>query len=178
MAANLKKLAASAGIIAAIAAFTSPFEGLRTKAYPDPANPKIATICYGETQGVHFGDTKSPAECLEMLKTRLPDYLGPIDKQLPNLPDNRRIAYADAAYNLGAGILTRRAVGGDGMPIPGTSIVDLERSGKWSEACRRLQLFDRAGGKQLPGLMRRRQAESSLCLEDWGSAQVAKTEAK
>lgn len=162
MAANLKKIAAGAGIVAAIAAFTSPFEGLRTKAYPDPANPKIATICYGETQGVHFGDTKSPDECLEMLKGRIPDYLGPVDRLLPNLPDNRRIAYGDAAYNAGAGILTRRSNG-----QLGTSIVDLERAGKWQDACRRLLLFDRADGKQLPGLTRRRKAESDLCLEVW-----------
>lgn len=162
--ATTRKAVAAAGIVAAIAAFVAPFEGLRTKAYPDPADPKLATICYGETQGVKFGDTKTPAECLEMLKTRIPDYLGQVDQLMPNLPDGRRIAYTDAAYNMGAGGLTRRTKG-----MVGTSIVDLERAGKWQDACRRLLVFDKAGGKELPGLTKRRQAEYHHCM---GEAQT------
>jgi lysozyme len=126
--------------------------------YPDPADPTIATICYGETQGVMFGETKTPQECLQMLETRIPDFLAQVDRLLPNLPAGRRIAYTDAAYNMGAGILTRRTNG-----QAGTSIVDLERAGKFMDACRRLLVFDRAGGKELPGLVKRRQQEYSRC---------------
>lgn len=171
--ATIRKVAAAAGLIAAIAAFTAPFEGLRTTAYPDPADPKIATICYGETQGVKFGDTKTPAECLEMLKKSIKEYLAEVDQLLPGLPDGRRIAYADAAYNMGAGIITRRECAKtidtkEGKRcvafVAGTSIADLERAGKWQDACRRLLVFDRAGGKQLPGLTKRRQAEYRQCM--------------
>ena len=159
---SVKTVTATAGIVAAIALFTSSFEGLRTKAYPDPAGPRIATICYGETQGVHFGDTATPTECLDMLKGSIPKYLDSVDKLMPNLPDNRRIAYADFAYNAGAGNLTKRR-----SNIAGTSIVDLERAGKPQEACHRLTLFDYAGGQRMAGLTRRRQAEYSLCMETW-----------
>ena len=149
----------SATVIAGVMALLMPAEGLRTRAYPDPANPHIATICYGETQGVEFGDVKTPQECADMLAKRLPDYLTPIYNLLPGLPDNRAIAYGDAAYNMGVGILTRRS-----NDVEGTSIVDLEKRGRWKDACKRLTLFVYAGGKKLPGLVARRQKEYAVCM--------------
>ena len=153
-------------VIIGAAALIKPAEGLRLRAYPDPANPALATICYGETQGVHFGDIRTQGECEQMLADRLPDYLGPIYELLPDLPDNRAIAYGDAAWNMGVGILTRRAKGANGQDILGTSIVDLERAGKWQDACKRLGLFVYAGGKKLPGLVKRRQKEMDVCLNN------------
>ena len=157
-----RKIAAariSTAVLLGTAALVMPSEGMRTRAYPDPGNPEIATICYGETQGIEFGDVKTPAECKAMLMERLPDYLVPIYELLPDLPDNRAIAYGDAAYNMGVGILTRRSNG-----KVGTSIVDLERAGNWQAACKRLGVFVYAGGKKLPGLVKRRQKEIEVCL--------------
>jgi lysozyme len=162
---NKKTIASgAAAIVVAIAAFIMPFEGLRTKAYPDPANPHLATICYGETQGVHFGDTATKEECVETLVARIPDYLVPIDKMLPGLPDERRIAYADAAWNMGVGIIKRRSKDQAGNEIPGTSIYDMEKAGNWQGACKRLLVFITADGKVFKGLVRRRQAEYRLCM--------------
>lgn len=162
------------GVVAAIAAFISPFEGERLKAYPDPADPAIATICMGETRDVNFGDVATHEECQARLFARIPDYLGPIDKMLPDLPDNRRIAYTDAAWNLGVGILTRRSTKcvswQEGkcdrrVDVPGTSIVDLERASKPADACARLLAFDHAGGRSWPGLVKRRRAEFDVCMK-------------
>ncbi|MGR2663104.1 lysozyme [Chromobacterium haemolyticum] len=160
----IKKVAAGGGIIAAIIAFTTPWEGERHTAYQDVVG--VWTICMGETQGVKPGMRMSHQQCAELMARRVPDYLGPVDRLMPGLPDNRRIAYTDAAYNLGVGALTRRSAGPDGQPRPGTSIVDLERAGKWRAACDRLLQFNRAGGKVLAGLQRRREAERALCLND------------
>ena len=71
-------IAIPTAVIIGAAALIKPAEGLRLRAYPDPANPALATICYGETQGVHFGDVRTQGECEQMLADRLPDYLGPI----------------------------------------------------------------------------------------------------
>lgn len=149
----------SVTVIAGTLALIKPSEGRYTHAYADPANPHIASICYGETQGVKFGDVKTPEECDEMLARRLPDYLGPIYELLPDLPDNRAIAYGDAAYNMGVGILTRRS-----NDVPGTSIVDLEKRGQWPAACKRLLLFVYANGQKLPGLVKRREREYEVCM--------------
>jgi len=169
------KVAGGAAILAAIAMFITPFEGTKTKAYRDPVG--IMTICTGETQGVYAGETKTKQECEAMLIKRIPDYLGPVDKMMPGLPDNRRIAYTDFSYNLGPGALgwrtwycTLPGKSGAACPkkyrhdIPGTSVVDLEKSGKWENACARLLLFDTAGGKKLKGLTIRRNKEYKTCI--------------
>lgn len=176
----LAAIAAATGISVAVlsgsADLIRPHEGLRLRAYPDPGNGAIATICYGETQGVNFGDVRTAEECEAMLLERLPDYLGPIYKLLPDLPDHRAIAYGSTAWNMGVGILTRRSskclrfAANDpnkcvqSAEIPGTSIVDLERAGQPAQACARLKRFVYAGGKKLPGLEKRRAAEYRVCM--------------
>ncbi|MTD32404.1 glycoside hydrolase family protein [Paludibacterium sp. dN 18-1] len=104
-------------------------------------------------------------QCVAQMAKRVPDYLGPVDKLMPGLPDNRRIAYTDTAWNLGTGVLTLRSKNREGQPVTGTSIVDLERVGKWQDACNRLLKFDKAGGKVLPGLVKRREEARNLCLQ-------------
>jgi lysozyme len=137
-------------IVALIAAFIAPQEGLRTKAYRDPVG--IWTICTGETQGVYPGQTKTEAECRVMLARRIPDYLGPVDTMMPGLPDNRRVAYTDFAYNIGVAGLRK-----SGIPV-------LERSGKWQQACAVLKRYVYAGGRVLPGLVTRREKEYQTCI--------------
>lgn len=168
---TLAAVAAASGISVAVLTGTAnvikPQEGLVLKAYADPSNPALATICYGETDGVKFGDKHTAGECEAMLIERLPDYILPIKKQLPDLPDNRLIAYGDAAWNMGAGIISRRAKNkSTGKDITGTSIVDLERAGKWQDACDRLKQFVYAGGKKFNGLVKRREAEYKICMGD------------
>lgn len=153
------------------------WEGLATTAYADLADPDLASICYGETEGVQFGDKHTPEECEAMLIKRLPDYITPIKERLPSLPANRLAAYSIASWNLGRGFVMLRSkkcvekklVSGEcvkRVEIPGTSIADLEDSGLWTDACARLLQFDHAGGKQIRGLTRRRQAEYRICIGD------------
>ena len=148
---NKRKAVAGGGaIIAMVAAFLAPHEGLRTRAYYDPAH--ILTICYGETQGVKPGMVKTADECKADLEKRIPDYLGPVDAMMPGLPDNRRIAYTDFAYNAGVGLLKK------------SRIPALEKAGQWTAACNELSRYVYAGGKKLPGLVTRRENERKLCL--------------
>lgn len=157
----VKAMAATGGsIVVGLAAYIAPYEGERLQAYQDVNG--TWTICYGETHGVKRGDTATHAQCMAMLEKRVSVVLPVVDKALPGLPINRRLVYGDAAYNLGPGILTRRS---DNRP--GTSIVDLERAGKWQDACERLGLFKHASnGTILGGLIRRRDDEVALCLQE------------
>lgn len=154
------------GIIAACIQFITPFEGERHTAYQDPVG--IWTICMGETKGVTAGMKKTHDECVNDMGKRITDYLGPVDKFMPGLPDNRRIAYTSAAWNLGTAVITRRSFyktkDGKIHYIPGTSIMELNNSGNWQAACHRLRLFNTAGGKVFAGLEKRRAAEEKLCL--------------
>ena len=152
MGTTTNRVAGGAGIIALCVAMIGAHEGLRTHAYKDPARATLATICYGETQGVYFGETKSRAECDAMLASRIADYLGPVDAMMPGLPDNRRVAYTDFTYNAGVATLRRSR-------IPG-----YEHAGDVAAACHELTRYVYAGGRKLLGLVRRRADEEKLCL--------------
>jgi len=149
--ASAKQAAAGGALIASLAAaFILPNEGVRTHAYRDPAG--ILTICVGETQGVTPGERRTPAQCREMLMQRIPDYLGPVDRMMPGLPDNRRVAYTDFAYNAGVGALAH------------SRIPRLERAHHVPAACNELLRYVYAGKKVLPGLVTRRKKERDMCL--------------
>ena len=137
-------------ILTLCAVFIQPHEGVVTHAYRDPVG--IWTICDGETQGVTPGERRTPAQCRAMLAQRIPDYLGPVDAMMPGLPDNRRVAYTDFAYNAGVATLRRSR-------IPG-----YEHAGNVAAACHELLRYVYAGGRRLPGLVRRRADEEKLCL--------------
>jgi len=152
MAITTRHVAGGAGIVALCVSMIGAHEGLRTHAYKDPARATLATICYGETQGVYFGETKTPAECNAMLAGRIKDYLGPVDDLMPGLPDNRRVAYTDFAYNAGVATLKR------------SRIPTYEAAGNVQAACHELTRYVYAGGRKLPGLVRRRADEEKTCL--------------
>ena len=137
-------------ILTLCAVFIQPHEGVVTHAYRDPVG--IWTICDGETQGVTPGERRTPAQCRAMLAQRIPDYLGPVDAMMPGLPDNRRVAYTDFAYNVGVATLRRSR-------IPG-----YEAAGNVAAACHELLRYVYAGGRKLLGLVRRRADEEKLCL--------------
>lgn len=148
--AAIHKAAGSAAVIALAVAFITPKEGTKTHAYRDPVG--IWTICDGDTQGVRAGQVETLAQCKARLAARIPDYLGPVDRMMPGLPDNRRVAYTDFAYNVGVGTLER------------SHIPALEHAGHWVAACNELTRYVYAGNKILPGLVSRRQSEKTLCL--------------
>jgi lysozyme len=153
------KLAAglAGATLTACAAFVGDFEGLYTKTYLDPVG--IPTVCYGETEGVKMGDRYTPAQCLEMLKAKLPRYWGEIANCIgadlaDSLPDTRKIAFTSFAYNVGSGAFCR------------STLLRRLKEGQTVAACNELLKWNRAGRKIFRGLERRRQAERKLCLQD------------
>jgi len=126
------------------------FEGYRPVAYLDPVS--IPTICYGHTATARIGQTKTQAECDELLKADLGEALEAVDRQLPNAPPLTRAAFGSFVYNVGAGAFNR------------STLLRKARAGDWVGACNELPRWVYAGGRQLPGLVARRQAERELCL--------------
>jgi lysozyme len=152
-----KKQRAGAAIAAAVlvaAPLTASFEGLRTKPYHDPGDGR-ATVCYGETERemrVYTAD-----ECQVLLVARQQrDYAPAVLKCVPAIGSKPKIfaASIDAAYNTGTAAFCR------------SPIAKRFNAGAWIGGCGAFHgWYTTAKGKPLPGLVRRRAAEQTLCLE-------------
>ena len=153
---RLKQGGALVAMIGGVAAVAVPFitgeEGLRTKAYRDVIG--VPTVCVGETKGVRMGMTFTKAQCEAMLLNRLDEFGDGIEKCVPSLKQvspKRYAAHLSLAYNIGTGGYCR------------SSIARLQNGGKPVEACDAFLKFNRAGGRVVAGLTRRRKAERELC---------------
>lgn len=135
-------------------AIVGGFEGLATHAYPDRLARNIPTVCYGETEGVKLGDVYTPAECAAMLAKKLPRYNAEISRCISvPISDKERAAYVSFAYNVGSAAFCR------------STTRRLLNAGRHAAACRALMSWNRAGGRVIAGLSRRRVAERDLCLQ-------------
>lgn len=127
------------------------YEGLRTKAYLDPVG--IPTICYGETLNVSLGDTQTEQNCKSMLTSRLGGFAIAVDAMVsPEVRPEVLAAFTSLSYNIGIGAFQK------------SSVLRLANEGKTREACDFMLKYNKAGGKVLAGLTKRREAERKLCL--------------
>ena len=123
------------------------FEGCRLDAYKCPAG--VWTIGYGHTAGVIAGQKISSAQAEEYLRADLEKYEKKVEKYTDRYrwTQNEFDAMVSFAYNLG-------------------SIDKLTANGTRSKTviAEKILLYNKAGGKALAGLTRRRQAEQELFL--------------
>lgn len=153
---NLKKTGIAGAVCAAAMAICLPFtaqnEGLRLKAYLDPAG--ISTVCYGETLDVTPGETKTPQECQAMLAIRLGYFAWQVQSvvKVPMKPA-MLAALADFSYNTGVAAFQR------------STMLRKLNSGDSQGACDELLRWTTAKGHVLMGLVRRREAERALCIK-------------
>lgn len=130
-------------------------EGYVPQAYKDPVG--IWTKCFGDTRNVTPGAKYTFDQCVQSLNSQILAHAKPILKCVPRLaqqPDKVKAAMVSMAYNIGVnGFCT-------------SSVARYANAGEWENACRRIsQIYKTAKGKELPGLVKRRQQESELCLE-------------
>ena len=152
------KLRSSA--IAAFLAVALPligaWEGMRNSAYLDMVG--VPTICMGHTKGVELGDYMSDAQCADLLRVEVLEYREGLHgyfntrTKLNRLTPERDAAYVSLAYNVGVrgvgrSTATRRLNAGD---IAG--------------GCHALTWWNKAGGRVVRGLVRRRADEYRLCM--------------
>ncbi|AWV19273.1 lysozyme [Methylobacterium sp. XJLW] len=129
------------------------FEGVRTTAYRDSVG--IPTVCIGETKGVRMGQQFTLAECQAMLVDRLGRDFAPAIEACVTRPmaDDFYAAALSLSYNIGTGGFCR------------SSVVRHYNAGDRRAACNAFLLYDKAKGRVLAGLVKRRQAERTLCLK-------------
>jgi len=140
-------------------AIAIPAEGLRQKWYADPIG--LPTVCYGHTGAdVDKNKVYSLAECKALLTKDMTHALRTVESCRPNLPAKTLAAWSSAVYNLGPTITCNQSK---------STAARLLAAGKLREACEQLPRWSRAkvGGVsvELPGLVKRRNAEMKLCLE-------------
>ncbi|MBC8944628.1 MULTISPECIES: lysozyme [Xenorhabdus] len=130
------------------------YEGLRLKAYPDPATGgEPWTIGYGHTGGVEPGQviTKQQAEAL------LSEDLNPIYDVLEQyvkvpLTQGQFDALCSLIFNVGIGNF-----------IHSTLLKKLNQ-GDYQEAAQEFLKWDKANGNKLPALLARRKSEQEMFL--------------
>ncbi|MDN7970687.1 lysozyme [Burkholderia multivorans] len=134
------------------------FEGLELVARPDPIG--IITACYGDTKGVRAGQRFTPEECRARLEQQLIAHAEPVLKCTPGLKGHtfQLAAAVSFAYNVGTAAYC------------GSTTAKRFNAGDWKGACRALNEADNgraqwvtAGGRVLPGLVKRRAEERALC---------------
>ena len=150
----MKSFRKTATWLTACVTIVASFEGLATRAYPDRLAHNLPTVCYGETEGVKLTDVYTPAECAAMLAKKLPRYNEEISRCIAvPISDKERAAYVSFAYNVGSGAFCR------------STARRLLNTGRHADACKALMMWNRASGRVIPGLTRRRAAERDLCLQ-------------
>ncbi len=143
-------------IIGAVAAgalymFVPTQEGTKLQTYRDPVG--ILTYCTGATENAVWGKTYTPDECKAQLDADLARHAEGVMAciHVP-MTDGQRIAYVDAAYNIGV------------TAFCNSSMARLTNAGKPQGGCDALLMWDKAGGHVLAGLTKRRRIEREYCL--------------
>jgi len=134
------------------------FEGLRLESYLCPAD--VWTIGYGTTAAANVGIkprsgmsiTEEEAEWY--LQKTLAKFAASIDKYITApINENEHAAFLSLAYNIGPTAFKR------------SSALRHFNNGDKQRAANSILLFNKAGGKKLAGLVRRREAERKLFLK-------------
>ena len=130
-------------------ALIKKFEGCETKAYLCSAG--VPTIAFGRTKNVKMGDTCTQEQADAWLEEELEEYTGYVnDAVTQTLDQNQLDAMVAWTYNLGP------------TNLRSSTLLSVLNEGKMQEVPQQMRRWNKANGKVLPGLERRRLAESML----------------
>ena len=147
-----EKLIATIGGAAMVLAvpLVQKYEGTLLRSYRDPVG--IVTACTGHTgPELKIGQTYTRQQCEDMLYKDLAKHADALACVSQPLTDGQRAAFVSFAFNVGEGAFC------------GSTLVRKANAGDIDGACAELSRWTYAGGKQLPGLVKRRAAERQLC---------------
>jgi lysozyme len=159
MAAPRRGIITGLGASAIAVALIAGFEGYSGKAYDDGVG--VQTVGFGSTrhqdgQPVSKGDTVTPQRAVVMLAIEADQIAQELAACIGDVPLYRHEwdAYVSWAYNVGSAAACRS-----------TLVKKLKANPPdYTGACRELLKWTKAGGRELPGLVKRRQAEYSICM--------------
>jgi lysozyme len=125
------------------------FEGCELEAYKCPAG--VWTIGYGHIKTAVEGMTITQHQADEMLIEEMNEYEGYINNSVRvDLTQNQFDAMVSWVYNLGSGNLNA------------STLLKVLNSGDYAGVPEQMLRWNKAGGRVLEGLTRRRQAEADL----------------
>ena len=154
MTSRLKKMGIGLTVVGSLAiGLVGGYEGLRTKAYRDIVG--VPTVCFGETRGVKLGDVYSVDECRAMLGDALLEFETGMRRCMvfpDSVPDKPYVAFLSFTYNVGVGAFCK------------STLARKVNAGDIRGGCNELPKWNRAGGRVVKGLIRRRAEERALCL--------------
>lgn len=125
------------------------FESLQLEAYKCPAG--VWTIGYGHTKGVKPGDKIDVQKAEQLLAEDLREFEQAVNRECKNVNQNQFDALVSFTFNVGVGSFTKSTLLKCVKANPQNVNIAYEFS-RWTKA----------KGVELPGLIRRRKAESAL----------------
>lgn len=139
------------GISASLLVSIALNEGYRGEAYKDAVG--VPTVGYGETKGVTMKSRTTPDRALVQLLSSANRHADDI-RQCISVPlyQHEFDAYVSLAYNIGA------------KRFCGSKLVKKLNAGDYTGSCREIKRWNKAGGKVLPGLTKRREKEYRMCM--------------
>lgn len=146
------KLAAKigAGATALAIPLVMLYEGYVPWVHRDPIGRLAA--CYGhDDQTMTPGKRFTAAECQAMLDQDLLKHAQALDCIKHPLTDGQKAAFVSFAFNVG------------NKALCDSTLARKANAGDMAGACAELSRWTRAGGRELPGLVKRRAAERELC---------------
>lgn len=121
------------------------FEGFRSKAYKDAVG--VWTIGYGHTKGVREGQTVTEEQAIDLLREDVQYVENAINSHNLKLRQNQFDSLVSLFFNVGTGHLKN-------------FLPDLKSDPDSIAVPERMKKYVYAGGKILPGLVRRREIEA------------------
>ena len=127
-------------------------EGCVLTAYRDITG--VLTIGYGDTQNVREGMTITQQEAEDRLATRLANEFEPAVEAICIAPTTQPQfdAMVSLAWNIGTGAFAR------------STVARLHKAGQYAGAADAFRMWNKAGGKVIDALVRRRDEERALYL--------------
>lgn len=128
------------------------YEGCELEAYPDPGTGGAPwTIGWGATGvGIVKGVRWTQAQADERLASDIAKFMTTVVKAAPVATDNQRGAMTSLAYNIGE------------QAFRDSTLLKLHNAGNYTAAAEQFGRWNKAGGRILNGLTKRRAAEAEV----------------
>ena len=139
-----------AGAVALCVPLVMYFEGTIQRVYRDPIG--IITSCTGHTgPELRMGQVFTKEQCEQQLLADLLKHSEALDCIKVVMTDGQKAAFLSFAFNVGEGAFC------------GSTLARKANAGDMRGACAELSRWTLAGGREMPGLVKRRAAERKVC---------------